>query len=126
MLQLHTIRDGRQVKLGRVRPAHVVQTDKYVLREYPDGSHKLTLRLGHYYDAARDAVQPVPSTGWRTKAMPALKRMYLNDQLGCCVIASAFHQVGLWTGNDTPAAAVGTDVEVLATYRIWNPGNEDN
>ncbi len=117
---------GQHVKLGRIRPSHVVQTDKYVLREYPDGSHKLTLRFGHYYDAAADKVQPVLATDWRTKAMPSLKHMYLNDQLGCCVIASAYHQVGLWTGNDSPNVAVGSDQEVLATYRIWNPGTQDN
>ncbi len=121
-----TLASGQKVRLGRIRPSLIVQTDKYMLREYPDGSHKLTLKFGHYYDAAKDKVQPVLATDWRDKAMPSLKHMYLNDQLGCCVIASAYHQVGLWTGNDTPTCAVGTDAEVLATYRIWNPGNQDN
>ena len=37
--------------------------------------------------------------------MPALKRMYLNDQLGCCVIAGMAHLDGVFTGNngDDPA-----------------------
>ncbi len=126
LAQIATLGDGQKVKLGRIRPAHVVTTDKYVLREYPDGSHKLTLRLGHYYDASQDKVQPVLTTNWREKAMSSLKRMYLNDQDGDCVIAARYHAVGVWTGNDTPTCAVGTDAEVLATYRIWNPGNQDN
>lgn len=63
---------------------------------------------------------------WAAKAQASLSRMYLNDQLGCCVISDAYHRVGVWTGNESGAAAVGTDAEVLATYRIWNPGNQDN
>ncbi len=121
-----TLASGQKVRLGRIRPSAIVQTDKYMLREYPDGSHKMTLKFGHYYDAAADKVQPVLATDWRTKAMPSLRHMYLNDTYGDCVIASAYHQVGLWTGNDTPNAVVGTDAEVLATYRIWNPGSQDN
>lgn len=65
---------------------------------------------------------------WTAKAMPALSQMYLNDTYGCCVISDAYHRVGVWTGNDSDSGgiALGTDAEVLATYRIWNPGNQDN
>ncbi len=122
---------GKQVKLGCLLPSTRVMTDRFILSEYPDGTYDFSLRLNHYYDPRLDASPPPAATNWRQRAMPSIQRMYDNDTYGCCVISSAYHQVGLWTANDTtqnpnPACVVGTDQEVLSTYRIWNPGSQDN
>lgn len=87
-----------------------------------------TLDLENYFDKQKfqNFAGQLGPIDWYTKAAAAIAHMYLNDQLGCCVISSAFHQVGLWTGNETGTPVVGTDKEVLASYRIWNPGNQDN
>lgn len=120
-----TLGNGQTAKLGRIRPTTIVSTDKYVLREYADGSHKLTLRMGHYYNAAKDQVQPVPATNWRAKALASIKRMYLNDTEGDCVIAGKYHSVGVWTGNEVGTPAVGTDAEVQSMYMgICGPGDQ--
>ncbi len=99
------------VCLGRVRPKAMPQA----------------LRLGAYLKRSglETTLPPLP-VDWTSKAMAALSRMYLNDQLGTCTIADAFKSVGVWTGNESGAPVQGSDAEVLATYRIWNPGNQDN
>jgi len=68
---------------------------------------------------------PIPATvDYTPKAMASLSRVYLNDQYGCCVIAGKFHNVGVWTGNDTSTCITGSDNEVLAMYRgICGPGD---
>lgn len=116
---------GQQVKLGRNRPTAIVGTNKYVLREYADGSHKLTLKFASYYDPAKDANAPPPViVDWMAKAAASLSHMYLNDQLGDCVIAGKYHAVGIWTGNETGTAVTGTDAEVKAAYTsICGPGD---
>jgi hypothetical protein len=95
------------VKLGRVRKA---EASAPALRHY--------LRWGY--------TLPTLPVDWTAKATAALARMYLNDALGCCVVSDAYHRVGLWTGNATGTAVQGTDAEVEATYRVWNPGRQDN
>lgn len=82
-------------------------------------------RFAKYFDSALVTTPPPASTNYRAKAASALSRMLLNDRLGCCVISDRYHTVGLYTANDAGAAVMGTDEEVLSTYRIWNPGNQD-
>jgi hypothetical protein len=82
------------------------------------------LPLKRYLNRSRGRI-PTEPIDYYTKAMEAIRRMYLNDQLGCCVIASAYHQVGVWSAAVTGTPLMGTDQEVLKTYRIWNPGNQD-
>ena len=60
--------DGRQVKLGRIRPT----------------SRPNILRFSRYIDPATAANIP-ESVDYYTKAQDAISRMYLNDQYGCCV-----------------------------------------
>lgn len=79
-------------------------------------------RLASYMPAA--APTPPAETNRRAKAMDSIRRMYLNDQYGDCVIAGKYHNVGLWTGNDTLATVVGTDQEVYQQYQqICGPGD---
>ena len=59
---------------------------------------KRMMRLRDYRTAV---VLPTPplSCSYAPKAMPALSQMYLNDELGDCVIAGMAHLVGVFTGN---------------------------
>lgn len=82
------------------------------------------LRLASYLKVGYTL--PTLPVDWATKAAASISRMYLNDQRGTCTIADSFHRVGVWTANESGVAAVGTDAEVLATYQVWNPGNQDN
>lgn len=90
-----------QVKLGRVTPKFRRQ-DKAAF-------HKLI-------DPAT-APSPPSSTDRRKKAMESIRRMYLNDQYGCCVISGKYHGIGVWTGNDTPSCKVVDDSIILQMYR---------
>lgn len=97
-----------QVCLGRIAPKARPQA----------------LRLSAYLQAGYH-LPPLP-VDWGSKATASIGRMYMNDTLGCCVISDAYHRVGVWTANESGAAVVGTDQEVVNTYRIWNPGSQDN
>jgi hypothetical protein len=73
------------------------------------------LRFARYVRA--DAPPPPASVDYRPLAAAALEQVYLNDQLGCCVIAWIAHKVGLDTGNvDGGRPAVATAAEIKAAY----------
>lgn len=105
---LVTLKDGRQVKLGRIRPKARPQC----------------LNLEKYFDVSKLASPPPEVVDYAPKAMDSLKRMYLNDRYGCCVISGKYHQVGIWSGNDSNTAIQGTDNEVYSMYqKICGPGD---
>lgn len=115
--------NGQTVKLGRNRPKLAFDYGNFRVREYDDGHRVVTLRLAAYFDPAQATALP-DSTNRREKATASLKRMYKNDQYGDCVIASAYHQTGLWSGADTGNVVLGTDEEVVSAYhRICGPGD---
>jgi hypothetical protein len=99
--------DGPTFKLGRLAP-----------RE----GRPPAIRFGDYLRTVRSP--PPAAVDYAAKAMPSLSRVYLNDQLGDCVIAGKGHMVGLWTGNESGTPVVGTDAEIAAQYRsICGPGD---
>jgi len=105
-----TLPDGRRVRLGRIRRAAPAQCP----------------HLRHYLRAG--ATPPPASVDYTKKSMSALQRMYLNDQLGDCVIAGKYHLIGAWTGNDdtqgAQAPVQATDAEVQQMYAtICGPGD---
>jgi hypothetical protein len=59
---------------------------------------------------------PPPSCDFRSKASGPLAQMYLNDQLGDCVIACGAHLCGVMTGNAGAAPFVATKAQILAQY----------
>ncbi len=95
-----TLPDGRTVRLGRILPAGRPQA----------------LSLARYFNPSQMRTPPPASVDYATKAMPALRRMYLNDQYGDCVIASRAHGFGVWTGNDLGTPLLATDAEILSAY----------
>jgi hypothetical protein len=60
---------------------------------------------------------PNPPTqwNWRRLAVPSLTEMYLNDQLGDCVIAEMAHSAGVITANASgvPVLFTGNQIESL-------------
>jgi hypothetical protein len=99
---------NRTVKLGRIRP------------KAPPPALRLALYL------TPGATPPPPSVDYSAKAAASLRRMYLNDTVGDCVIAGKMHQLGVWSGNDAAPGGVvqATDQEVLSQYHtICGPGD---
>lgn len=100
--------DGSTKCLGRIRPK----------------ARPVALRFSAYFFPAAMTVPPPALVDYHTKAAESIKRVYLNDRLGDCVIAGKYHSVGMWTAADSGAAVVGTDQEVQAMYRtICGPGD---
>ncbi len=96
---------GEVYRLGRVRP-----------KVRPN-----VLRFSAFADLSNVEV-PI-SVDYSAKAMASISRMYKNDQYGDCVIASAYHQTGIWSGNDG-TVRVGSDSEVTSQYqKICGPGD---
>jgi hypothetical protein len=72
---------GKSYKLGRRRP--VARGPRLRLRNY----------------LYKDLPPPPPLVDYSSKARAALAQVYLNDQLGDCVIAGIEHVAGVLTGN---------------------------
>jgi len=86
-----------------------------------------TLRLSRYLRSA-EVPNPPESVAWQEKL--ASVPMYLNDRIGCCVVATAAHLMRAWSTNDG-APYEPTDQQVLADYSAlsgYDPatGRNDN
>lgn len=85
----------------------------------------------HLKNYLRQALPAPPATcDYRGPAKSVLSNIYLNDQLGDCVIAAGYHVVGLETGN-AGKPFVATSGQVIADYSAiggYVPGdaNSDN
>lgn len=83
-------------------------------------------RMGNYLRASLPA--PPPSCDFRSAATKALLQLYLNDQLGDCVIAGGYHVVGVETGNANGGNPfVATAQQIIADYGAiggYVPGDE--
>ena len=104
---------NRTVKMGRRRP--VARGPRLFLKNY--------LRLAKL-------PPPPPSQDYSRAARPVLSNVYLNDQLGDCVIAGGYHVVGVETGN-ADDLFTATDQQITADYSAiggYVPGdaNTDN
>lgn len=108
MIQFH----GKTIKFGRKRPDPVALD-----------AVKKRVSFSKY-----SAVLPAAptSTNYAFKAMVALSQMYLNDQLGDCVIAGANHLEGLATANAGSPIFIATQKQIQADYSAvggYVPGN---
>lgn len=72
------------------------------------------LRLSRYVRRALPA--PPITVDYGSRASDALRRIYLNDQLGCCVVSGLAHVEGVLTGNACPAPIVYTDPQIEGLY----------
>ncbi len=110
---------NRNVKFGRTRP--VARTPRLRLRDYLQAS----------------LAAPPGSTDYSAKALPSLNNIYQNDVLGCCVISSGYHVVGVETGNagdlfvatTNSQNVVGTDITIdygaIGGYVPNNPSTDN-
>ena len=118
MTTAFTRTDGQTVHLGRIKPRAIIEAGDFVLVVRQDGSHRAVPKLAPHYDQRRMAMLPPDRVDWGARAANTIAQMYGNDQQGDCVIASAMHQVGLWTANDSDSGgeAIGTTQEALSQY----------
>ncbi len=101
-----TLEDGRQFKLGRIRPK----------------ARPKVLRFACYLDESK--ANPPQSVDYTPKAAAAIAQVYGNDQYGDCVIAGKMHAIGIATGNELGVPAVGTAQEAVDQYhRICGGGD---
>ena len=99
---------GHTVKLGRKRA--------------PLGTHKL--HLSNYLKGTLPT--PPASCDYTAKALGSLTNVYLNDQLGDCVIAGGYHVIGTATGNATGTPFIASSAQITADYSAigdYVPGN---
>ena len=97
-------------KMGRKRP---------LARRYG-------LRLGSFVDASK--IELPPSTNYASKAMPCLDQIMLNDQLGDCTAAAAFHVEGLLQANAGRPQQKFSNAQVEAFYSAttgYKPGHPE-
>jgi hypothetical protein len=84
------------------------------------------LKLSNYL---RGTLPPAPPTAdWSPKGQPALSNVYLNDQLGDCVIAGAYHVVAAETGN-AGNLFTATDAQLVKDYSAiggYNPADPNS
>lgn len=65
-----------------------------------------------------------PSHDLSPKAVESLKRMYMNDRYGCCVITGKAHADGVWSANDNAPIILASDAEITNAYfGICGPGD---
>jgi hypothetical protein len=98
---------NRNVKFGRKRP--VARCPRLSMEKY--------LKKG--------VITPPESCDYTSKATSALTNVYLNDQLGDCVIAGGYHVVGVETGN-AGNIFIATDKQITEDYSAiggYVPGN---
>lgn len=104
------LKGGKQVKLGRKipeTPPPAVELARFFRR--PEGLKGLPENLDYW-----------------TKAGTSIRRMYLNDRLGCCVVSGKMHQLGVYSANNYGAdkTILATDPEVRDQYtRICGAGD---
>ena len=101
---------NRTVKMGRTRP--VKKGRKY-------------LRLSDYLIKGQLPTPP-DAVDYRKGASKSLRNIFLNDQLGDCVIAAGYHVTGTATGN-AGGEFVATDKQITADYSAiggYVPGDE--
>lgn len=99
---------GHVVKLGGRKPSD------------PARKH---LKLAHYLKAA--ALPAPPATCDYSAKAVSLQNIYMNDQLGDCVIAGGYHVTGVETGN-AGDGFVATDAQIVSDYSAiagYVPGN---
>lgn len=86
-------------KLGRIRPPH-----------------RSKLHFGNYVPDLT-ALPPAPAVcSYASAAALVLALVFMNDQLGDCVVAGGYHLVGVWTGNATGTAFAASDEQIVHDY----------
>ncbi len=106
-------------KLGRAKP--VKQYDYGAFRAVvgTDGVTRYFPRIGAHTDTSLRKAPPPDAVNYGAKAPNVIKKMYKNNQLGCCVISSRFHQFGIVNAVESGVEVFGTDNEVVSVYHSF-------
>ena len=101
-MPFHTLKSGRQVKLGRLIPT----------------TPPKAVKLESFFHRPANLMGLPENLDYWTKAASSIRRMYLNDRLGCCVITGKMHQLGVYSANNFGAdkTILATDAEVQNQY----------
>src|SRR5208337_2448702 len=94
---------GHNVKFGRNIPDIIKPHPKFA--EFELGKKDESIVLPN----------PPDKIDWTPAALACLKLLFLNDQLGDCVIAAIMHALGVWTGN-AGNLITANNAQVLAAY----------
>ena len=83
------------------------------------------LKLSRYMNLSILPSSPA-SADYGAKAQASLRNIFLNNQLGDCVIASGYHIEGVATGNATGVPFIATGQQIINDYHYignYIPGN---
>lgn len=85
----------------------------------------VTLPRAYLAEFLTSASLPTPpvTCDWSPKAITSLNKIYLNNQLGCCVISGLGHLIGVWSGNTTGSPIILTDSQIKSEYQICGGGD---
>lgn len=109
--------DAKGPKLGRAVPQAQFDYGRFRAVRGSDGKTRFFPRLSKHLNTGRRA-NPLPTpVDYSAKAANVLKRMYLNDQYGCCVLSSRYHGLGFQTAADTGTGIEADDQEVYNAYQ---------
>lgn len=99
------------------------------------GGRKRPVSVGPRFHVSRYLLGALPAPpaacDYSPKAMTSLRKVYLNDRYGCCVVSGAWHMVGVETGN-AGSEFIATDDMIVHDYTqiggfdINNPVATDN
>src|SRR3954464_3630914 len=89
---------GQTMKLGRIAPT----------------VRQPCLRLANYL--TRSLPSPPTTCDYSAAAAKSIQEVYLNDQLGNCVIACMAHVVGVLTGNAGGDPVLFTQDQIVKLY----------
>jgi hypothetical protein len=103
-----------------------VHRDDSTGKTYGFGRHRpTTLPKAYFLEFLTSTPLPTPpaTCDWSPKAANSLNKIYLNDQLGDCVIAGLGHMIGVWSGNTTGTPILLTDAQIRSEYQICGGGD---
>lgn len=103
-------------KLGALIARKTHRGPRWTVVELHDGSTRVLPTLSYHIDKKKRTKALPPYTNWGARSAASDAQTYGNTQQGDCVIASALHRVGGWTGNETGTPAMSSDSEALQTY----------
>lgn len=101
---------------------------KFGLRPVPHGM-EWSMKFGDYVDLTQ--LNPIPAGPFgHTAQVTNPWGMYLNDQLGCCVVSGKQHKYRLWdaegTGSDTVTFSDPTTIKNYELFGNYRPNDPDS
>lgn len=111
--------------LGRETPEKQYDYGNFRAVIGKDGKTRYFPRVGKFIDSEKKKAPPPAAINYGAKAPNVLKKMYLNDRYGCCVISSRAHQFGIATAVESGTEVFATDQEILSIYRSFCGGGDN-